>query len=153
LVRLAPPSPQCNPIPTPLEAIARGFIILFHVCIWNPSTIVSLHLLGRYSATWAVPPPLSGCLWIYTGQCIFLIICGNNLKPGCYSTLGRIFLCFLLSTWELSKSPSLWELEISRPSDRSEGCGLYRGSPVLLRCSPFGFQPKVLISFLKSSFT
>jgi hypothetical protein len=43
MVRSPLPSSLSNSLPVPLKAIARGFIFLFHVCIWSPSTIF-LHL-------------------------------------------------------------------------------------------------------------
>jgi hypothetical protein len=46
LVRLSPLPAPLGPLPTPLKATARGFIVLFHVCIWGTSTIFPhLHLL------------------------------------------------------------------------------------------------------------
>jgi hypothetical protein len=55
LVRLTPPIPP-NPL-CPLKAIARGFIVLFHVCIQSPSTIFPhLHLLHSPSSLPQAPP-------------------------------------------------------------------------------------------------
>jgi hypothetical protein len=39
LVRSAPPSLLFDSLHAPLQAIARGFFVLFHIDIWSPSTI------------------------------------------------------------------------------------------------------------------
>jgi hypothetical protein len=49
---IAPLSLPLNPLPVPLKTIARGFFVLFHIAIWNPS-IIYLHLNLLHS-----PPPL-----------------------------------------------------------------------------------------------
>jgi hypothetical protein len=38
LVTLSPSSLPLNPFSTPLKAIARSFLVLFHIDIWSPST-------------------------------------------------------------------------------------------------------------------
>jgi hypothetical protein len=39
IIYIAPIIPHPNHLPTPLKATARGFIVLFHIGIWSPSTI------------------------------------------------------------------------------------------------------------------
>jgi hypothetical protein len=58
LLRLPPPTLPCNFLPAPLKAIARGFTILSHKCIWSPSTIFPhLHPLHSPSHLSRVPHP------------------------------------------------------------------------------------------------
>jgi hypothetical protein len=47
-----------SPLPTPLKAIAKGFLVLFHIGIWNPSTIYChLNLLPSPSSLPVVHSP------------------------------------------------------------------------------------------------
>jgi hypothetical protein len=39
LFTLPPSFLPLSPLPTPLKAIARGFLVLFHIGIWSPSAI------------------------------------------------------------------------------------------------------------------
>jgi hypothetical protein len=39
LFTLPPSSLPLSSLPTPLKALARGFLVLFHIGIWSPSTI------------------------------------------------------------------------------------------------------------------
>jgi hypothetical protein len=55
LVRSFPPSSPCKPLSTPLKAIARGFIDLFHICLWSPSTIFP-HFHVFHSLSHKYPP-------------------------------------------------------------------------------------------------
>jgi hypothetical protein len=42
LATLPSPSLLCSLLLAPLNVIARDFLILFHVCIWSPSTILPI---------------------------------------------------------------------------------------------------------------
>jgi hypothetical protein len=47
-----------DPLPVPLKTVARGFIILFPMCIWSPSTIFPhLHLLHSSFFLLSLIPP------------------------------------------------------------------------------------------------
>jgi hypothetical protein len=52
-----PPSLPFDPLPATLKAIARGLFILFHISIWNPSTIhPHLNLFHSPSPPTRTPP-------------------------------------------------------------------------------------------------
>jgi hypothetical protein len=62
---LPPSSLPLSPLPTPLKVISRGFLVSFHIGIWNPSTIYHhLNLLSSSSPLSLVPPPHILCLII-----------------------------------------------------------------------------------------
>jgi hypothetical protein len=44
LVSLPPLSLPLSCLPTPLKATARGFLVLFHIGIWSPSSTIYCHL-------------------------------------------------------------------------------------------------------------
>jgi hypothetical protein len=52
-----------NPLPAPLKAIARGFVVLFHTDIWSPSTIFPHLNLFHLPSLPIVPhpAPISQC--------------------------------------------------------------------------------------------
>jgi hypothetical protein len=56
-----------NPLPTLLTAIARGFLILFHIGIWSPSTLYChLNLLPSPSPFPLLPPPIHTLYLLYS---------------------------------------------------------------------------------------
>jgi hypothetical protein len=64
LCTLPPLSLPLNLLPTPLKAIARGFVVLFHVGIWSPSTIYGhLNLLPSFSLLPLVSSTHTLCLF------------------------------------------------------------------------------------------
>jgi hypothetical protein len=60
VIYITPSSLPLSPFPNPLKAIARGFLVLFHIDIQNPSTIYChLNLLPSPSLLSLVLPPHS----------------------------------------------------------------------------------------------
>jgi hypothetical protein len=64
------------PLSTPNKAIARDFIIVFHICIWNPSTICThFHLLHWPSSSYNFDPHtvpiLKSCLSFLIPKSVF----------------------------------------------------------------------------------
>jgi hypothetical protein len=62
MVRSLPPSSPQTPFPAPLKAIARGFAVLFRICIWSP-------FLHSLSPTHTYPPTL----YLFLQPCLSLI--------------------------------------------------------------------------------
>jgi hypothetical protein len=81
-----------NPLPTLLKAIASGFLVLFHICIWSPSTTYHhLNLLSPSSLP-LVPPTHTLYLFYSPGfHYYYLSWCSKvclNVCPWCvYFTL------------------------------------------------------------------
>jgi hypothetical protein len=89
LDRLSLPCLSFNPLPAPFKAIARGFVILFHVRIWSPSTIFSyFHLLHSPFSLSQVPPHCTyfiGLSFIFNSK--VNIQRGFSMYPSCEFTL------------------------------------------------------------------
>jgi hypothetical protein len=101
LVRSPHVSPNC--LPAPLKAVARGFIVLVHICIRSPSTIFPhLHLL--YSPPTSTP---THCTYFTVLSCIINSKAngqrGFSMYPLCECTL----LCLVQCPLFLSLTPSL----------------------------------------------
>jgi hypothetical protein len=78
LVRSLPPSLTLNPLPTPLKAIAREFIVLFHTSTWYPSTIFTFPYLHFLHIPFPFPqvlphtvPILYSCFSLLTPMSMF----------------------------------------------------------------------------------
>jgi hypothetical protein len=75
LLRLPHHLPPSKTLPNPLKAIIRGFIIVFHICIWSPLTIFPhLHLLCSPSRKYPLhtqPPILQPCLSLSVPKSMF----------------------------------------------------------------------------------
>jgi hypothetical protein len=54
IISIAPITSPTQPPPTPLKAIARGFLVLFHIGIWSPST--TYHHLNLLPSPYPSPP-------------------------------------------------------------------------------------------------
>jgi hypothetical protein len=90
---IAPPSSlPFGSLPTPLKAIARGFLVLFHIGIWNLSTIFHhLNLLPSLSPLLLVPFPQHYTYFI-------VVVFDTNLSrcsKGCLNVCP-LWVCFTL---------------------------------------------------------
>jgi hypothetical protein len=70
--------PPCNSLPDLLKAIARGFIVLFHVCIWSPSTIVPHFHLLLSSSSFPQVPILQSCCFLLIPNSVFSGVSVHN---------------------------------------------------------------------------
>jgi hypothetical protein len=83
-IYIAPIVSPSQPHPNPLKAIARGFLVLFHIGIWSPLTIyLHLNLLPSLS-----PPPTHTHYAYFT--VLVLINIWVNIQRG-VSMYARIF--------------------------------------------------------------
>jgi hypothetical protein len=102
LVRLLPPSIPSQLLPTPFKAIARGFVILFHIRLWSQSTIFPhFHLLHSPNSLLQVPP-----------HCNYFIVLSFIINSKLYIQKG--FLMYpsceytLVSSTPLLLTKNLW---------------------------------------------
>jgi hypothetical protein len=68
IIYIALSSLRLNPLPKPLKAVARGFLVLFHIGIQSPSTIYYNLLLFFLSPPTSTPPLAhTPCLFYRSG--------------------------------------------------------------------------------------
>jgi hypothetical protein len=97
LVSSPSPSLPLYPLPTPLQAITRGFIVLFHLGIWSPSTMfLHLNLLRSPSSLSQAPPHTVPILQ----SCRSLLISKSLFKGLLNVSLLRLY--FTLVYWNPS---------------------------------------------------
>jgi hypothetical protein len=99
---VSPPQPP-QPLPAPLKVIARDFLVLFHICVWSPSTIMYCHLnlLPSSSPLPLVPPHyLPSCFSLWTFKLTF------KEMSRCMST--GVLLCCL--GWSQPPGPKSQEI-------------------------------------------
>jgi hypothetical protein len=88
-INLLPPSVS---LPAPIKAIMRSFLALFHIGIWNPSTIYChLNLLHSPSLLLLIPPHT---YTVHILQSYFLLLVFKLMLKGvsqCILTVGVLF--------------------------------------------------------------
>jgi hypothetical protein len=109
LVKLPPPSLSHHPYPTPLKAIARYFIVLFHICIYKSHQPYSLAFISPIhslapTSTPAHTDQIYGLVFIISkvnGQRAFL------MYHHCKYTLLWSVQCLSLISFILSLPPCI----------------------------------------------
>jgi hypothetical protein len=98
IIYMAPIVSPPLPFPTPLKAIARGFLVLFHIGIWSPPTIYHhLNLLSSPSLLSIYPPSPEGTHCAYFIVLVFII----NMWIDVQSSVSMYALCGCALLWSV----------------------------------------------------
>jgi hypothetical protein len=77
-----------HPLLIPLNSITGGFIILFSLCIWSPSTLF-LHICLLYSSTFLQVPPTHTVPMLQS--CLSLLIPMLKVVPQCIPAMNMLY--------------------------------------------------------------
>jgi hypothetical protein len=104
LVRSPPSSHPHNPLPIPLKAIARCFIVRFHTCLWSHQLFPHLYLLHR---KWNLV-----LNWIFSLVNLYIDILISHSYFFCEFSVFSFFLPTGTGVWtqgqQHSTKPFLW---------------------------------------------
>jgi hypothetical protein len=95
-----------KPLYSPLKAITRSFIVLFHVSIWSPSTIFP-HLHLFHSPSSLPQTPLTHMYWTYFAVLSFIISFKVNVQRG----FSKYPYCEYTSLWSVQPLPNWFDLK------------------------------------------